>query len=90
MPFIILPCISVKDRCGSSKCRQIPCMIAFGKADLVQEEEIKPLQEIYQQAGYPCIGISTFENRDGASLYIIISPSFHFLLLFFNSLYISI
>ena len=44
--------------------QQIPCMIAFGKADLVQEEEIKPLQEIYQQAGYPCIGISTFENRN--------------------------
>lgn len=39
-------------------------MIAFGKADLAQEEEIKPLLEIYEQAGYPCTGISTFENTN--------------------------
>lgn len=44
--------------------QQIPCIIAFGKADLVREEEIKFLQEIYEQAGYPCTGISTFENRN--------------------------
>jgi len=42
--------------------QQVPCIIAFGKADLAQEQEIKALQEIYEQAGYPCISISTFNN----------------------------
>lgn len=44
--------------------QQIPCIVVFGKADLAQEEELVPLQEIYKRAGYVCLSISTFENTN--------------------------
>lgn len=44
--------------------QNIPCIIAFGKSDLAEENEIRKLCDIYEQAGYSCLSISTLENMN--------------------------
>ena len=42
--------------------QHVPCLIAFSKSDLADEDEIRKLCDIYGQAGYECLNISTLEN----------------------------
>ena len=42
--------------------QEVPCIIAFSKSDLADDEEIRKLCEIYGQAGYEALSISTLED----------------------------
>lgn len=42
--------------------QEVPCIIAFSKSDLADEEEIRMLCETYRQAGYETLSISTLED----------------------------
>lgn len=42
--------------------QNIPCVIAFSKSDLADEDEIGKLCDIYGRAGYQCLNISTLED----------------------------
>jgi ribosome biogenesis GTPase len=46
----------------------ISCIIAFSKSDLAEDSEIGKLCDIYEQAGYECLNISTFEDINIDSL----------------------
>lgn len=42
--------------------QDIPCIIAFSKSDLVSDDEIRKLCDIYEGAGYKSLFISTLED----------------------------
>ena len=42
--------------------QDIPCVIAFSKSELADEQEIEEICTIYEKAGYPCFNISTWKD----------------------------
>ena len=42
---------------------QVPVTICFNKTDLSQEEEMEKYRSIYENAGYPVVFISAYENK---------------------------
>ncbi len=44
--------------------QDIPCVIAFSKSDLANDDEIRKLCGIYEKAGYQCLSISTLEDNN--------------------------
>lgn len=42
--------------------QNVPCIIAFSKSDLAEEDDIRKLCDIYGGAGYCCLSISTLED----------------------------